>query len=285
MYSLYSYSIPFSTPLKIKGGVLNERNGIIIKYQQNYAEIAPLKYFSAETFEEALKESKKLIRALSINQTFTPKCPSVQFGLFCLNNPLNNIKRKTPYSTLFQSPSEILKIIQQQLIQPTQTIKIKVGLYDFDKELEVIQQLDKLNFKYIIDANLSITNKQLDELLCCSQKGLVYIEDPTNDIGKLSTLNVCIGLDELYRFNKINANRIPRNKIIIKPTMTPINKSFLQTYKPILSSSFESIIGISYIEKLSSFYNLPSPGTDTLKYFSCDCNNSSDFLTMYCKKI
>lgn len=285
MYSLYSYSIPFNTPLKIKGGVLNERKGIIIKSQQNCAEIAPLKYFSTETLEDALKETKELIKSLSLNQTYTPKCPSVQFGLFCLKNPLNNIERKNPYITLFQSPNDIIKKLQQQIIPTTQTIKIKVGLYNFEKELEVIQQLEKQKYKYIIDANLSITNKQLDELLCCTHKGLVYIEDPINDNDKLKTLNVCIGLDELYRFNKIDVNRNFKNKIIIKPTMTPINKNFLQTYKPILSSSFESIIGISYIEKLASFYDLPSPGTDTLKYFSCDCNNCNDFINMYCKKI
>ena len=58
------------------------------------------------------------------------------------------------------------------------------------------------------------------------------------------------------------ANNTPAGSLLTHKT-EPVQPSVNIT----LSSAFESVIGISYIEKLSEKLRLNQPGTDTLKYF------------------
>ena len=129
-----------------------------------------------------------------------------------------------------------------------------------------------------------------------------YIEDPCQDYHLLRKLcpGLPIAFDELYRKGLAPAVFSGLDTLIIKPGITdgiislmekhsgiqddsdicnganntPAGSLLTHKTEPVqpsvnitLSSAFESVIGISYIEKLSEKLRLNQPGTDTLKYF------------------
>lgn len=154
----------------------------------------------------------------------------------------------------------------------------------------------------ILDANLSLTPETLLKYISATEGFLKYIEDPCQDYHLLRKLcpGLPIAFDELYRKGLAPAVFSGLDTLIIKPGITdgiislmekhsgiqddsdicnganntPAGSLLTHKTEPVqpsvnitLSSAFESVIGISYIEKLSEKLRLNQPGTDTLKYF------------------
>lgn len=287
----YSYKINFSKKIHLKRGDLSFREGIIIENNDTFAEIAPLPYFSMDSLNQVYKflEANYLNIPNIWDATFaqnliTLKLPSLNFSYYALTHPLTASKRIIPYNFILGTTQEIV----QELNGKEGIFKIKVGIYNFDEEINMLRKIySQSKVKLIIDANCNLTIDQAQEILRETANNIVYFEDPCPTIKQCLSLNTQIALDELNRNNLINELN-PLNDVtlnsklkkcikIIKPTISGMNEVILAN-SPILTSAFESPIAIKYIEQLSYTHNLPNPGTDTLKYFNVDEINMNNFI-------
>ena len=187
------------------------------------------------------------------------------------------------------------------------TIKLKIGIYPVEIEISMLREIVSLIRKYTVRLqknlnNLSLTPETLLKYISATEGFLKYIEDPCQDYHLLRKLcpGLPIAFDELYRKGLAPAVFSGLDTLIIKPGITdgiislmekhsgiqddsdicnganntPAGSLLTHKTEPVqpsvnitLSSAFESVIGISYIEKLSEKLRLNQPGTDTLKYF------------------
>lgn len=288
--SLYKYSIPLVTSIRLNRGEMTIREGLIMKTSNKTAEISPLRMFSHENLDDIVKLFPIFCQLISNNtENFSTDVakkivlisPSLSFAYYQLTNTFENISRKEPYNFILGTPGEIIS----KLSDAKGLFKLKIGLYNQIEEIKLLQTLSQNNnLRIILDANCSLSRQNALKYIS-AVKNLEYFEDPCKNIEDLLWLakktKITFGLDELGQH--LN-NNLPQNYNLN-------NISYKRIYKPtiygfpqfsenlILSSSFESIIGISYLEKLASFYNLPAPGTDTLKYFQPEYNNYDFFIS------
>lgn len=276
MIELYSYSIPFNTPLKIKGGVLYEKKGYILNINGQLGDISPLPFFSKESLDDVHREI--LLFAKNRNNFF-PTCPSLCFALYSINNPLEKVKRKRPYKLIMDVEQELFN----NKIIPNEIYKIKVGLNSYQKDLYLLNKLLDYDIKLILDANCQLSYQKCLNLINVVNDKLLYFEDPCNNFSDCQKLPCKVAYDEYLRIDS-NKAFLKNERQIIKPSLDLSFKNNKQN-NYILSSIFESIVGISYIEKLSTYLNLNNPGTDTLKYFPKNAQKLDCFLSTFCKRI
>ena len=81
--ALYRYQLPFTQPLAFHGQLQVAREGLLVRIDDGWGEIAPLPGFSKETLADAQAEALDCLAQLARGQTPTPQLPSVQFGLDC----------------------------------------------------------------------------------------------------------------------------------------------------------------------------------------------------------
>ncbi|MGN1393071.1 MAG: hypothetical protein ACI4V7_03305 [Succinivibrionaceae bacterium] len=285
MYSVYYYKIPFIKPIKLRGGILHYREGLILQKEQMYSEIAPLPFFSKETLDDSKKDLFLFLKSKDKTQI---KTPSVSFAINYFENNLSKIPRKKGYSFI----SNIFDNDETSTLSNKKLYKIKVGLFEFNDELKKVNEIKDKVRKLILDSNCQLSKTQAQSFINILGDKLEYLEDPCNKIEECTELNCNIAFDELFRHNKnLLSSKYNKYLKIIKPMMFYNVFSFLNKQinnsidnKIILSSSFESIVGISNIEKMSTFYNLPTPGTDTLKYFDKELHNLNYFISNICNK-
>jgi len=118
---IFSYSLPFLTPLKIKDRTFNFREGYLIRISNKndnigWGEISPLYGFSIETLESVLSDIINLKQKLEnfqvpqeILKILFPYSPSVRFGF---ESALLNLMASEKKLTLagFLNPTANLKI-------------------------------------------------------------------------------------------------------------------------------------------------------------------------------
>lgn len=305
---LLKYHIPLNEPIFMKGGLVSYREGFLIKTSHGIGELSPLPRFSKENMHEAFVDACHLYKALNLNQSFVPQTASGAMALLMLKFPLIGMPRKQPYKFILGTPQEVYKKITSLYNQGFIEFKIKVGLYNFDQELKLLKilKLSCTSADLIIDANCSLTVNQVQEIFDILGTQLKYLEDPCHTAKEALACHVPLGFDELARFNLAtyleetvaNINHI---KYVQKPSMnkdltTNIIPNLLTSYPQdnnkkkmitnlILTSSFETIFGIKYIEQLSTYLNLSTPGTDTLKFFPQDAQDENNFLAKYTQEI
>ncbi len=170
--------------------------------------------------------------------------------------------------------------------------KLKVGQKDFTKELELIGQIRNIigNEKYLrLDANRSFDLKQGMEFLeKIDNYNIEYIEEPFSSIEFLKEYLSCdktipVALDETVReLSFEDIKQFPGLKkiaaFVLKPTMmgytqtmSYVKLAFENEIKPIISSSYESSIGIYVLASMAAIIDNSIPvGLDTLDKFKID---------------
>ncbi len=311
-YKLFYYDIPFKHQVKMKNLSLNSRKGLLINKDDTWGEIAPLPNFSTEDFTSAFEEAKLLVTALNNNIEYKPTLPSVAFAKLMLEYPMTNYEDKaTPYNFVLGNPTEVYLEIEKKIKEQNNqnspiTFKIKFGQYNQNDELYLIKRISLLNnIQIIVDANLQITPQIANNISQLLGKKLLYIEDPCNSLETSFNCDCNLGLDELAReqnvFNKFinNKEKNTKNKkiyLIQKPSLNLylssniLPKFISQTSNNInnnliLSSAFESPIGIEYLEKISTKLNLIAVGTDTQKYFIDEALDKEIFIKKFVKEL
>ncbi len=219
-----------------------------------------------------------------------------------LNNTLANFERQTPYRTFFVAPDdadkEIPILFEQLKTADNPTVKIKAGIFSETFELDLIQKLKdksqellKKELKIIIDGNARLSLDKVSSYIKKADKALLYFEEPTDDVNGNINLGVNIGVDEHMLLlsdallNNKSSNQVAeaylegRISPVLKPTLFYDFRKYL-VKGAVISSCFESPIGISWLERLAKKHSFQA-GTDTLKYFPEDARNIESFLEKY----
>ncbi|MBT6324725.1 MAG: hypothetical protein HOJ35_02050 [Bdellovibrionales bacterium] len=223
--------------------------------------------------------------------------PSV---IFCLESALLMIIKEIRVQ--FQV-NQKLNILQNDLFLPSSMnlekhisdwnrkkltkLKIKIGRIDLEDEISIINTIineTSSSLQLRLDGNQSLTDDQM--LYLCKNINLSrveYFEEPTSNILKLSQfikkekLNIFLAVDE--SLGKFDLNKeLPKeiSHLIIKPNLVggiskTINYFNLKDKEVVLSSSFESEIGLNYISLLAQYqtdnFQQVEAGLDTLKFF------------------
>ena len=291
-FSLFSYAIPLTN------GQL--RNGVLInitdeKGNSGCGDVAPLPKWSQETLEDSLAQlNQKQQEILEIDWTIHsyPKeikklklFPSVLFGL---ESALLSILSPIPEhivsvsALLMGSPQEIIEQARLKYHQGWTSAKLKVGHLSFKEAAEIIHQL-KNKFRLRVDVNRAWNT--CDSLQFFKQFPLDtfdYVEEPFQNPNDLSLFPHPLAVDEsfphdlsLEKFESLPTLRA----LIYKPTIQggmlgclPLHEWTLKKgIKLVLSSSFESDIGLAHIASIAYRLSLSAPigiGTyDFLNHF------------------
>ncbi len=265
-----------------------KRSGIILtltddKGKIGVGEIAPLPGFSKETLMQAkLELSNKEQEILSIDWT-KENClekivdlnllPSVAFGLeSVLLSLLDPLPVHTFRSTalLAGSVEEILSQAERRKKEGYRFAKLKVGNLRFDEAKKVIDALKHM-FCLRIDVNRSWQTEDSLRFFSGYQPDTFdYVEEPFSDPKDLCLFPLPFAVDESFPIDLslFDLQSLRRLKAIIyKPTIQgglafalPL-KAFAdqQGIDFILSSSFESDIGLSKIVSMAHRMQLKSP--------------------------
>lgn len=281
-------------------------------------EIAPLPGFSEETIEEAKAQLVSLLREYqtkplgNIGEITQELLPSVAFGIettlislsantkqFSFSSLVNRDAKPTvPINALlWGEPDQIIKRIELLAPHRIRSYKLKIGSKPFKDEIKIIDQVlsllgdDKL---LRLDANRAYDYKTGAGLIeYAFSKKVEYVEEPFAELEQLTGYLTSgdhphmIALDESLRLS--GRNQIDgfekAGAVILKPTMTGYLKSmalaaqaFQNQMKVIISSSFESALGLYHLASIAAIVNGDkfdyAAGLNTYEHFE---NNLFDF--------
>lgn len=229
---------------------LQWREGIFIETENGWGEAAPLPGYSQENLNAVLEQLRMIQDGSS-----PPLYPSLAFALFpCVQKPIS-----WPASALLMGKAkDIFK--RAERLQGFTSAKLKVGNLTLEEAIFVTREL-KGHFRLRIDCGQKWTLKEA-EFFCShfTPTDFDYLEDPLKNPSELSQLSFPIGLD----FS--NAPFTPKAHIH-KPTLRGIPKP---SSTLVLSSSFESDLGLGRLVQLAKALQLPPHpiGIGTYHYLS-----------------
>jgi O-succinylbenzoate synthase len=277
--SLHAYELPLKT---------GKRFGVLIhltndKGHSSWGEIAPLPKWSEETLEDALEQCRKKHHEILQMEWTAENCfdkliefdllPSVSFGLesalLSQLQPLPDHSVKT--SALFMgSLNEILEQARAKSREGYTSAKLKVGNLPFKDAAYAINQL-KDQFRLRIDVNRAWNTR--DSLHFFSQFSLDafdYVEEPFQNPHDLAQFSHPLAIDESYpcdvSFKEMET--FPTLKAMVyKPTIQggmlhclPIHAwAKKRGVSLILSSSFESDLGLAHIASMAHRLKISAP--------------------------
>lgn len=277
---LHPYAIP------LVNGTL--RSGLIVQIvneneESGYGEIAPLPSWSRETLEEAKQQielHKERILSLSWTKTSLANglknpslFPSVSFGLesafLSLLSPLSPFKM--PISAFFLgTPEEVWTQAQQRHKEGYTSAKLKIGHLSFAEAKRLIMKLKDLFFLRIDVNRAWETENSLRFFSAFAKTDFDYVEEPFQNPGDLAYFSHPLAVDESFP-SSLSLNRLTKlptlKALIYKPTLQGglIHAKGLDTWckkqkvSLVLSSAFESDIGLSYIASIGKRLGLSSP--------------------------
>lgn len=282
---LYRYRLPIQTGVVLRKQTLTEREGLIVKLQQNeqigWGEIAPLPTFSEESLEQAEHQAKAWLKAWKIGQEteLDSLFPSVAFGLSCALAELNGeLGEQGNYQSAVLCYGDFSKF------QPTVTLgKLKIGVDPASEGEQANLLLSTFpNLQLRLDANrlwsLEQAVKFAENIANANKPRIQFIEEPcqTPELSRqfAKQTGIAIAWDETVREPDFVVKKEPNlTAIIIKPTLTGslekcvklIDQAHSQGLTAVISSSLESSLGLTQLARIAHQYTPNSvPGLDTL---------------------
>ncbi len=278
--TIHGYEIPLTNGLKRAGILINitdemDHNG--------WGEVAPLPNWSQETLEDALQQiHKKKEEIKKIHWTAhtwlqeiikLELLPSVEFGLesalLSILIPLS--EQIVPASALLMgSPQEIIEQAELRHNEGYISAKLKVSNLGLKDASQIIRQL-KDKFRLRVDVNRAWNT--LDSLRFFEQFPLDsfdYVEEPFQNADDLKLFVHPLAIDESFPkdLSLEQLNSLPALKALIyKPTIQGGISSCLPLYEwtarrgidLILSSCFESDLGLAHIASMGQRLSLSAP--------------------------
>ncbi len=278
----YRYRLPFVRPVQFGPHRLPEREGLLLALEgthgTGWGEIAPLPGFSRETLAEAQDALQGVLSG-----TLEPeKAPaSVRFGLDCARRPYPLEVAEPPIYPLLQGePGELLNRLEQLRQQGHRRFKLKVARLPHSEELQLLADVARQapDCQFSLDANGGLQPSEALALADQFKPGqLRYFEEPCaqlEQIQQLAEQGVSVALDEhLDQFSQPFPGLAA---LVVKPSLVGsiasleqwIRLARAQGYQAILSSSFESQLGLRHLAQLS-LEILPGQeaGLGTANYF------------------
>jgi o-succinylbenzoate synthase len=254
----YLYSLSLVSPYPA-------RKGIVIEWPDGrWSEASPLDGWSSDRLDD-------VVHALQACR-YEADLPSLQFAM----QPFPLIPLALPFCALLAGSKEaILAKIPSLLQEGVRHIKLKCKGLSLDEAASITQKLSKEGFSIRIDWNRSLS---LSDALAfakqCPCESIDFFEEPLKNSRELADFPFPIALDESLREENYEPLvALPQVKaLVIKPTMNGGLKHWQRFGKPIvLSSSFESGIGIVQILLLAAHHQITLPlGIDTYRLLKED---------------
>lgn len=302
-FSLYEYDLPLVRPFRLKNSELRSRVGLIIvgeriKGGSASGEIAPLPFFSSETFPIAKEEAITITRSINegkshVIESLKRAARSVAFGFESVLQRLNKSRLGASRSSvainalLSGDPSNILSQALEKKEAGFKSFKIKIGTLPTDETIALIKELshtlgDDCDLR--LDANRSLSVEQTMQLADqLADIGIEYFEEPVSAVDELKTLlgksaAIQLALDESLAdaANDFLLECPQVTTLVIKPTILGpfrtknlVEKTRKSKKKIVISSSFESPIGIAVLARMAASIAGDTPcGLDTLSIFA-----------------
>ncbi len=244
MIKLYEYRLPCSSAhWKI-------REGLILQINEGFGEIAPLPKFSKETLADAKAEVLNWIRFKT-----TPTLPSVRFGIACAHKPLRSIH--LPLCSL--GPRDGFT-----------TVKLKLGHLTLESAIALVLQYYR-KYQLRLDCNRAWSLEQaLEFAKHFKPSDFIYLEEPVRNFEELVKFSKIthfpIALDESIHQNWSDV--VSLKAIVVKPTVVGSIPPIPSSLDLVLSSSYETGLGLLHIANLAQ-NNLPL-GLDTYRSMEDD---------------
>lgn len=275
-WRIWEYAIPLIHALPASGETAPIRRGYLIQQRNKsgtkYTELAPLESFHGISRAECLNEFLNHIQAPDQNTN----CHSVtQMAIDILEQPISK-----PVQIPINALVDLRFFTEKHILQEHQSIKIKLGRQPIDTEIRHFFKLIKSlpeETTFRIDANRAWDIEKLQHY--ASQLPLSrieYFEEPLcspEDYTKVQ--NIPIVLDETMQ-NPLHVQLLKQSNIVgavlkpsllggLKSTEKRIKNLHSQNKLAILSSTFESSIGIWGIASLAQPNQIH--GLGTLRWF------------------
>lgn len=224
-----------------------ERRGAYIRGSAGLGELAPFPGTHQESLEEAIQALERGDRSL----------PSVAFALDMANTRIDG-----PKATSYRLITD-----HDPLPSKPCAVKLKIG-----RDLTRLRQLQAMGCSVRLDANRQWS---LEEALDLDLGEIEYIEEPLQDSSQLSLLHRekrwPLALDETLYRNEPWEQIEGVVALVLKPTaLGALTRTFAlakKRYRIIISSCFESSVGIDFLARLA---HQVAPGElcglDTLRY-------------------
>lgn len=293
--ALRPYEIPLTNGQLREGVIINLTDE---KGNTTYGDVAPLPKWSQETLEESTKQlNQKMQEILNIEwsgYTFLNEIeklqllPSALFGLeSALLSLLSPISEKVvPTSALLMgSPQEIMQQAELRYYEGYTSAKLKVNHLSFKEAARLIYNL-KDKFRLRIDVNKAWnTSDSLKFFESFPLDTFDYVEEPFQNPNDLALFPHSLAVDESFpqNLNLQQLESLPTLKALIyKPTIQGGMRGCLYLHEwatkkgiqLVLSSSFESDVGLAHIASMAHRLSLSAPvGIGTyyyLKHFMCN---------------
>ena len=216
---------------KIIQEIFGMKEGFLLQLEKNWSEVSPLPGRSRESLDQVLEQLKAIQ-----NGYRGPLFPSVEFGLFGLSAP--KISEAPVCLFLNGTVQDILK--QAKKNHGCTTAKIKLGALDLSSALFLVKVL-KQDFRLRLDIGGAWSKEQTAAFLShFKTEDFEFIEDPGHDISP---------------FPMASDDQPLGSTIVWKPMVRGLPEKKTAV---ILSSSYESGIGIHQIASLAFSLEIPS---------------------------
>lgn len=241
--------------------------------------------------ENALKEVSAWLRKFKL-------FPSVRFGIETAFLNVYADEHKVPLAALLNrryakkiavnalldgAKAQIVAEARKKAAAGWRSLKIKVGrepLIDEAQKIKSLQDIADNRFKLRIDINCAFSHAQAVVFgLLIGRKAVDYIEEPLEEVSQLplfiSATGLPVALDEniscALKFKGVKA-------VVLKPmliggieqTLKLIRLAKNHKLKAVISSSFESGIGLTALANLAACAGKTHAGLDTRKFFKRD---------------
>lgn len=241
-FQLYGYALSLKNRSEKRRGILLRLEG---KDHIGWGEIAPLPGWSVESLEEALVQLKEALSSKEIR----PKTlfPSIAFGIESALSPHRG--GKFPLSGLLSGSIEEMRTRAEELIAlGCKSAKMKIAHLPLSAARAFIEEFkDKLKLR--IDLNRAWNSKQvIDFFSHFPQDTFDYIEEPVKEFSTLTSFSHPLAMDESFREQATNLSLC--KALIWKPSLQKREELPLEKDKIVLSSAYESGVGISRIAAL-----------------------------------
>ncbi len=268
------YRLPLRVPLRTAHGWWREREGIIVRLENEggevrFGEIAPIPWFGTETMIEAEEICRKFSDMVSDDLLDSADerfgCVRFALGQARERRPAGTSANRLPVAALLPAGREVLRVFQEKLEAGFLAFKWKVGVGSVDDELALLDDLlARLpgHAKLRLDANGAWNRREAGRWLSvCADRPVEFVEQPVTPADEDSLLGladdypVTLALDEsvvrLCEARRWQAMGWP-GVFVIKPalagTMAEISKWIAETKADVVfSSAIETTLARSFI--------------------------------------
>ncbi len=278
---LYRYRLPLAAPLPIPGGVLHEREGLLLGMPDapafRWGDACPLPGWSRETIDDVVEA------ALAEDWQ---RHPSLAFAHRCAADAAQTEPLSVPINALVQgSPEQMLAEADEVKALGFRSVKVKVGRCpDVMADVDHLQRIaERLSAGQLLrlDANRAWTLAaavRFGEAVRTRHLAIDYIEEPVADPRDLEAWHQATGLpyalDETFRESP-SLDAFPgATALILKPTLMSLDSldaALRSGRRLVFSSCFESGVGILHLARLAASHAKGiAAGLDTVRWLAGD---------------